>query len=383
VCTLNKPIALVDKMRDRDEGNATREPDGMQGHWDPLFWPFIGAQLALDACTWWLGQKHESSLPAAATELAWTTPHAITLELSTMRLRDFSSQPHGQPVLVCAPYALHGALIADFAPDHSIVEALRREGLDRVHVTDWRSARPDMRYLSIDNLLADLNVAIDEIGPPVDLVGLCQGGWLALVFAARFPGKVRRLVLAGSPVDVSAHSAISQAVATLPTEAFERMVDAGAGIVNVRELLGAWADRFGPRAQDTLQLELTGETDCSRNLLQRFEAWNNATIDLPGTYYLEVVNSIFRENRIATGRFVAVGRQIDPADIKVPVFLLAAANDEIVPLAQAFATAPLLGTPPELIERSAEPCGHLALFLGRSTILNSWQRIARWLDNGG
>ncbi|MEQ6411013.1 alpha/beta hydrolase, partial [Salmonella enterica subsp. enterica serovar Enteritidis] len=49
----------------------------------------------------------------------------------------------------------------------------------------------------------DLNVAVDTIGPPVDLAGLCQGGWLSLLYAARFPDKVRRLVLAGSPVDVS------------------------------------------------------------------------------------------------------------------------------------------------------------------------------------
>jgi pimeloyl-ACP methyl ester carboxylesterase len=41
---------------------------------------------------------------------------------------------------------------------------------------------------------------VDDIGPPVDLIGLCQGGWLSLVYAARFPGKVRRLVLAGAPI---------------------------------------------------------------------------------------------------------------------------------------------------------------------------------------
>ena len=31
-----------------------------------------------------------------------------------------------QPVVVCAPYALHGALIADFAPGHSLVQALQK-----------------------------------------------------------------------------------------------------------------------------------------------------------------------------------------------------------------------------------------------------------------
>jgi pimeloyl-ACP methyl ester carboxylesterase len=52
---------------------------------------------------------------------------------------------------------------------------------------------------TIDSYLSDLNVAVDDIGPPVDLIGLCQGGWLSLVYAARFAGKVRRLVLAGAP----------------------------------------------------------------------------------------------------------------------------------------------------------------------------------------
>jgi pimeloyl-ACP methyl ester carboxylesterase len=54
-----------------------------------------------------------------------------------------------------------------------------------------------MRYLGIDDYLAHLNIMVDEIGIPVDLIGLCQGGWMVLVYAARFPGKVRKLVLAG------------------------------------------------------------------------------------------------------------------------------------------------------------------------------------------
>ena len=97
-----------------------------------------------------------------------------------------------------------------------------------------------MRYLSIDNYLAELNVAIDEIGAPVDLVGLCQGGWLSLVYAARFPGKVRRLVLAGAPVDVSTPSELSKMVAALPQPAFEQMVQQGDGLVSGEHMLKLW-----------------------------------------------------------------------------------------------------------------------------------------------
>ena len=164
-----------------------------------------------------------------------------------MRLRDFSTRADGPATLICAPYALHGATIADFAPGHSVVETLRQNGLPRVFVTDWRSATPETRYFTIDNYLADLNVAVDELGPPVDLIGLCQGGWLALVYAARFPKKVRRLVLVGAPIDIAAaESPLSHFAADVPLRMFHEMVRLGEGIVHGKQMLGMWGVSHGP-----------------------------------------------------------------------------------------------------------------------------------------
>ena len=204
--------------------------------------------------------------------------------------------------VVCAPYALHGALIADFAPGHSLVETLQKDGVNRIYLPDWRSASPEMRYLSIDNYLADLNVAIDEIGAPVDLVGLCQGGWLSLVYAARFPGKVRRLVLAGAPVDISTPSELSKMVAAVPQQAFEQMVQQGDGLVSGEHMLKLWNLPFNQQdVEAVLQRNLGDGSDEARRLLDRFERWDRATLDLPGTYYLEVTDQVFRQNQIAEG----------------------------------------------------------------------------------
>ena len=306
----------------------------------------------------------------------------VVLQLPSMRLREFSRATTSQPpVLVCAPYALHGALIADFAPGHSLVEALQKDGVNRIYVPDWCTATPDMRYLSIDNYLADLNVAIDEIGAPVDLVGLCQGGWLSLVYAARFPGKVRRLVLAGAPVDISTPSELSKMVAALPHPAFEQMVHQGGGIVSGEHMLRFWNIPFSQTdVEAALQRDLGDGSDEARMLLDRFERWDRATLDLPGTYYLEVTDQVFRQNLIARGGFVALGRKIDLAEVRVPVFLLAGEDDIVVPRDQAFATARLLGTPPAWLKRACEPCGHLSLFMGRNALSHSWRRIARWLQ---
>ena len=285
------------------------------------------------------------------------------------------------PVLVCAPYALHGALVTDFAPGHSLVESLQKDGVSRIYVPDWCSATPDMRYLSIDNYLADLNVAIDDIGAPVDLVGLCQGGWLSLVYAARFPGKVRRLVLAGAPVDISTPSELSKMVAAVPQQAFEQMVQQGDGLISGEHMLKIWNPPFSQHdVEAVLQRNLGDGSDEARILLDRFERWDRATLDLPGTYYLEVTDLVFRQNLIAGGRFVALGRRIDLAEVRVPVFLLAGEDDIVVPRDQAFATARLLGTPPAWLEQACEPCGHLSLFMGRNALGHSWRRIARWLQ---
>jgi poly(3-hydroxyalkanoate) synthetase len=346
-------------------------------------WPLEATKLALHSYAHLFADQ--KSAPSRAPEqepLAWTTPNAVVLELPSMRLREFSRGNRAQqPVVVCAPYALHGALIADFAPGHSLVEALQKDGVNRIYVPDWRSASPEMRYLSIDNYLADLNVAIDEIGAPVDLVGLCQGGWLSLVYAARFPGKVRRLVLAGAPVDISTPSELSKMVAALPQQAFEQMVQQGAGLVSGEHMLKLWNLPFNQQdVEAVLQRNLGDGSGEAGRLLDRFERWDNATLDLPGTYYLEVTDQVFRQNQIAGGRFVALGHRIDLAEVRVPVFLLAGADDIVVPRDQALATARLLGTRPAWLEQACEPCGHLSLFMGRKVLGHSWRRIARWLQ---
>ena len=350
-----------------------------------LLWPMAATRLALEAYLHWF-PSGEPALSEQQSEppLSWTTPNVIALQLASMRLRDFSRRATGQPLLICAPFSLHEALIADFAPGHSLVQALQQGGMDRIYVTDWCSATSEMRYLSIDSYLADLNVAVDDIGAPVDLIGLCQGGWLSLVYAARFPHKVRRLVLAGAPVDVSVPSELSRLVASMPKEAFDELVHQGEGIISGKRTLRFWSMPLTLHdVEATLQRDIGDGSEQGAALLARFERWDRKLLDLPGTFYLEATNWIFRENRIAEGRLIALGRKIDLAEVTVPVFLLAAERDIVVPLEQALATARLLGTPPQWLEQACEPCGHLGLFMGRDSLGRSWRRIVRWLQASG
>jgi poly(3-hydroxyalkanoate) synthetase len=362
-----------------EDNRASQTRVGADWAHQAWLWPLEATRLAFDSYAQWFALERQEPCPAP---LEWTTPNVTTLQLQSMQLRAFAHAGAGRsPVIVCAPYALHRALIADFAPNHSLISALQQGGLDNIHVTDWRSATPDMCNLSIDNYLADLNVAIDAIGPPVDLVGLCQGGWLSLLYAARFPGKVRRLVLAGAPVDVSSPSTLSTMAKAMPRPAFAQMLRQGNGIVSGEYMLRTWNMPFSRSdVEAVLQRQLGDESEEARVLLDRFQRWDRAPLDLPGAFYLEVTDRIFCQNQIAQAHFTALGRRIDLAEVRGPVFLLAGDDDTVVPRDQAFATARLLGTPPAWLEQASAPCSHLGLFMGRDTLSHHWRRIARWLQ---
>lgn len=352
----------------------------------PWLWPLISAAAmrrvaaaGFDTVAQLLVADERAVPPQPAFD--WATAHVVALELPSMRLRDFSQSNTGPATIICAPFALHGATVADFAPGHSLVERLLREGRRHLFVTDWRSATPRMRDFSIDTYLEELNVAVDGCEPPVNLIGLCQGGWLALVYAARFPGKVRRLVLAGSPIDIEAGaSALSDLAAATPLAAFEELVGLGEGRMLGRDLLRSWGSRlYGPQDVEKV-LQISAEAASDGPLRQRFSRWCASTVDLPGAYYLQVVRQIFKENRIARGEFVALGRRTDLTAVRVPLLLLAARADEIVNPRQVFAAAHLVGTPAAQIIKLEEACGHLSLFMGKKTLAQGWRRIARWLD---
>ena len=362
------------------------EPTGRQLPPVAFLWPALAAASASDLAASFVQQFADFAVGTengrAPREPQWATPNTVALELKTVRLRDFSTGQEGTPVLLCAPFALHGATVADFAVGHSLVAALRDSGLKRLFVTDWRSATADMRYLGVDDYLADLNVLVDQLGGYVDLVGLCQGGWMSLLYAARFPAKTRKLVLAGAPIDIAAApSGLSALVEASPLAVFRELVKLGDGRVFGHRVLKFWGPQI-LESGDIHQLLQASEPIGSHaftDLESKFREWYAWTVDLPGTYYLEVVDKLYKRNGLASCQFVALGQTIDLAQVRVPIFLLAARDDELVAPGQLFATEKLVGTLPKNIGKAIAPCRHLGLFMAKIVLREHWTKIAHWI----
>jgi poly(3-hydroxyalkanoate) synthetase len=353
----------------------------------PLFWPLTAAEQMAEQGLAFFGKnlaflaEEQKIQQELRPKLA--TANRVMLDLRTMVFRDYSKpNAQGVPTIVDAPYAGHTAMIADYHKGQSLVETLLTNGLERVFLTDWKSATEDMKDLEIDQYLAEINVCVDDLGGGVNLVGLCQGGWMAAMYAARFPHKVVKLVLAGSPIDTDAgNGPVKRMAHTHPVSFYQELIALGGGLMLGKSMLQGWKGMHPEEHYIKEHIDLYEHIDDPVYLKKKetFESWYENPIDLPGRWYLQVIVQLFKENRLAKGRFVGLGQRLDLKDIGCPVFLLAGASDDITTKEQVFNAEKYLGTPPQRIEKKLVPGGHIGLFMGSQTLKEAWPGIAHWL----
>ncbi len=351
----------------------------------PAFWPMAMAAQLMEGGTELYARNlkfveeeikiHDDLRPELAT------PNTVRLDLRTMKLREYGKRG-GIPTLVDAPHAGHTAMIADFHKGQSLIETLLANGIGQVTLTDWKPATDDMKDLEIDNYLAEVIVAIDDLGGRVNLIGLCQGGWVSAMVASRFPDKVNSLVLAGSPIDTDAgNGPIKRMVRESPMSFYEELVALGGGLMKGKFMLQGWKNMHPEQHYFQDQIDLYEHIDDPVYLAKEeaFARWYENPIDLPGRWYLQVISQLFKENRLVKGSFIGLGCRLNLKNVICPVYLLAGDSDDITAKEQVFDAEKYLGTPKNKIEKKLVPGGHIGLFMGSRTLTEVWPSIARWI----
>ncbi len=313
----------------------------------------------------------------------WSTRNRTILDTPTMQLRLFGAEHSQIPTLIVAPYAGHTSTIVDLRKEQSLVAELIKDRVGTLAVTDWKSATNVMKDYSIDNYLSDLNKAVNELGGFVNLIGLCQGGWLSAMYAAKFPKKVNTLVLAGAPIDTDAgQGAIKKFAHTYPQYFFDELVSINGGLMRGDYILNGFKSMhpYKHYLEKYADLYLHVDDDAYIKRFESFERWYEHTIDLPGRFYLQAVSDLFRYNKLFKGDFIGLGRRLDLHDISCPVFLLGGKSDDITPPEQVLNAANVLGTDKKEIKKMTVESGHIGLFMGSKTLRIAWPKIAKWIN---
>ncbi len=312
------------------------------------------------------------------TEIRFSTPIAVLREVTEPADRAADVVP----TLVLPPQAGHSSSIVDFSPEQSQLATLRAAGLVRLAALEWVPATAATRDTTIGEYLAVVDRAVGELGGRVNLVGDCQGGWLAAIYAALHPERVHTLTLAGAPIDFHAgDSAIAASTRALHglygMAPYRALVAAGGGTMPGAAVVANFIG-LAPQAELGRQLELLRHLDDPAHVARyrAFEDWFKHVQDIPGAFYLWLVEHLFAGNELISGTLVIDGRRVDLGAITCPLFLLAGATDHITPAAQVFAIADAVATPAaDVVRRTAEG-GHLGLFMGREALRVDWPALA-------
>jgi poly(3-hydroxybutyrate) depolymerase len=336
------------------------------------------AEVAADASRW-------LELVSSRRRPRWAHAHEILERSAVARLRDFSngSSDPVVPTLVLPPQAGHDSCIVDYSSEQSQMETIRAAGLTRLYTMDWIGATPATRNAGIEDYLEVVGRAVDRIGGPVNLIGDCQGGWLAAIYAATCPDRVHTLTLAGAPIDFHAGDAVIDGYVRMldprdDLSFYRAIVAAGGGVLKGELMLGGFLT-IKPQNEVAKQLGLLARLDDADHVerYQAFEDWFKHTQDIPGTFYLWIVEHLFRDNQLVRGELDAGGTRVDLASVDCPLYLLAGEADHITPPPQVFAMADAASTPSNAVTKRTTSGGHLGLFMGREALREAWPPMLR------
>ena len=290
------------------------------------------------------------------------------------------------PVLLVPPLAAP-ARCFDLRRGCSVAEHLLAAG-HRTYLVDYGTIAFGDRNLGIEHWVDEVipravaAASADSGGAPVQLVGWCLGGIMALLsVAADAALPVRSVAAIASPFDVREVPLVA------PFRPLVNLAGGSVGAAFYRLLGGAPA----PLVRRLYQLAgfdkyvmkplaLATNLD-DRDFLAQVEAvdWFMANmLAYPGRTFGQLYHRMLRHNDLANGRIELGGRTIDLAAITVPVLSIAGEGDGIAPRAAVHHVAELLPNAAE-VRTAIAPGGHLGVLTGRAARTTTWRLLDDFL----
>src|SRR5579875_2134884 len=298
------------------------------------------------------------------------TPKEVIWTLNKARLYRYipalpPEQRHKIPLLLV--FALmNRPYILDLRPGYSFVEYMVKQGYD-VYLLDYlpRAIRK-MKAVS----------GSDEFS----LLGWCIGAIISTSYAALRPDSgLKNLILLTAPLDFTDKTAggfirwvndqnfdpdkIIEAFGNMPGE----MIDYGAKALKpVENYIGSyltlWDNLDNPRVVESWHAMNTWVTDL---------------IPMAGATYRQLIQELYRENRLINGNWVLRGERVDLSHIRANLLNVIALSDHISPTCQSESIMTKVGSQDQFLMKVKG--GHIGMMAGSGALKYTWPHIDSWL----
>ena len=290
--------------------------------------------------------------------------------------------PPQPKVLVVAPLSGHFAtLLRDtvkvLLPEHD------------VHITDWANARDvgiwNGRF-GVDEYIEHLIRFLETMGPGSHVVAVCQPCVQTLAAAAIMaeddnPAQPRSMTLMAGPIDARVSpTKVNELAMGHPIEWFERNLIArvplrypGAsrrvypGFLQLTAFMSMNAERHIKAQMDLYKALARGDRE-QADTIKKFYDEYFAVLDMTAEFYLETVQWVFQEHRLARGVLEWKGRRVNPKAIRrTALFTVEGERDDICALGQTVAAHDLCTSlrPYRKKHYMQAGVGHYGVFAGK------------------
>jgi polyhydroxyalkanoate synthase subunit PhaC len=317
------------------------------------------------------------------------TPKQVIWTLNKARLYRYipvvpAEQRHKVPLLLV--FALmNRPYILDLRPGNSFVEYMVKQGYD-VYLLDWGAPGPEDKGLKFDDYVLDyLARAIRKLkavsgSDELSVLGWCIGAILTTIYAALRPDDgLKNLLLLTAPLDFTDKTSggfvrwvndqyfdpdkIIDAFGNMPGE----LIDYGAKALKpVENYIGSyltlWDNLDNPRIVESWHAMNTWVTDL---------------IPMAGATYKQLIQELYRENRLIEGRMLIRGERVDLSRIRANLLNVIALADHISPPCQSESSMTKVSSKDQLLLKVKG--GHIGMMAGSGALKYTWPHIDSWL----
>jgi len=279
------------------------------------------------------------------------TPGEVVFENELIQLIQYRAQTadvFARP-LVMVPPCINKYYILDLQPQNSFVRYAVESG-HTVFMVSWRNVPPELGHITWDQYLElgvirALAVAREISGADqVNALGFCVGGTLLAAALAVLHAKNERPVASATFLTTMLDFSDTGELAVFVDEDYVAQREAqyaGGGVMRGQELAITFASL---RANDLIwpyvvNSYLKGQSPPAFDLLY----WNSDSTNLPGAMYAYYVRNTYLENNLREPcRLSMCSVPVDLSRVDLPVYLMAAREDHIVPWQTAWLNTTLL-----------------------------------------
>lgn len=331
----------------------------------------------------------------------------VEMEKNFCRLLHFKKTPKDKSIKLNQPKVL---LVAPLSGHHSTllrdtVRTLLAE--HDVYLTDWMDARMvpfEKGSFHLHDYIYYIQEFIRHLAPDLNVISVCQPtvpvlAAVSLMATAKDPKLPKTMTMMGGPIDPrKSPTEVNSLAVEKPLSWFETNVIYSVppnfpgfgrkvypGFLQHTGFVAMNPSRHAQSHWDFYQHLIKGD-DESAEVHRKFYDEYNAVLDLPSDYYLDTIQTVFKDFSLPKGTWEVEGKLVRPQDIKtVALFTVEGELDDISGPGQTQAAHDLCtGIPANRKQDFVAPnCGHYGIFSGRRWREVVYPKIAAFIQKHG